>query len=257
MLTNSAPDPRGSRFRSGRVRIGLIGDHDPAVTAHQGIARSLPLAAEAAGVEVEAAWLHTAGLERTGGEALASFHGLWAVPATPYAGMDGALRAIRHAREHAVPFLGTCGGFQHALVEYARSVLGLADADHEESAPGAGSRIVTRLACSLVEVEGWVVLREGSRVRAICGTDRLREGYRCSFGLNPDFRAALEAGGVRITGEDAEGDARVMELDGHPFFLGTLFQPERAALRGPVHPLVVAFVEAAAARAAAVDGPGR
>ncbi|HEX5726315.1 MAG TPA: hypothetical protein VFX98_12660 [Longimicrobiaceae bacterium] len=227
------------------VRIGLIGDHDPAVTAHRAIPLALALAGEALGRMVEPEWLGTAELERTGGAALPDFHGLWCVPASPYASTEGALRAIRHAREGGVPFLGTCGGFQHAVLEYARSVLGMAGAEHAETHPEAETLLVTRLACSLVEMEGEVVLRAGSRARALCGAERLVEGYHCSFGLNPAFRAALEAGGLRVTGEDAAGDARVVELEGHPFFLATLFQPERAALRGRAHPLVTGWVEAA------------
>ncbi|HEX7241619.1 MAG TPA: CTP synthase, partial [Longimicrobiaceae bacterium] len=227
------------------VPVGLIGDHDPAVTAHRAIPRALELAAASLGCGVEPAWLPTESLEGDGA-ALDGFGGLWCVPASPYRSMEGALRGIRHARERGVPFLGTCGGFQHALIEYARNALGMADAGHAETHPGAGALVVAPLACSLVERTGRVRFAPGSRVREAYGADGAEEGYHCSFGLNPAYRAALEAGGLRFTGEDEAGDARAAELDGHPFFVGTLFQPERAALRGEVPPLVRAFVRAAA-----------
>ena len=80
--------------------------------------------------------------------------------------MDGALRAIRFAREQRVPFLGTCGGFQHAVIEYARHALGRADAGHAETTPGAERAVLGALACSLVEVSDEVRLQPGSRIAA-------------------------------------------------------------------------------------------
>lgn len=229
-----------------RVRIALVGDHDPSVTAHRAIPRALDLAAGAlGGCAVEAAWLPTASLGAEPRGRLSGFGAVWCVPASPYASMEGALGAIRFAREEGVPFLGTCGGFQHALLEYARHVRGLEAADHAETRPDAELPLVSRLACSLVEQEGAILLREGSRVREICGRERIVEGYHCSFGLNPAYESRLDDGRLRFTGRDEAGEVRVLELDGHPFFVGTLFQPERSALRGEVHPLIRAFVQAA------------
>ncbi len=250
------------------ARIGLIGDRDPDVVAHRAIERTLALAADeptgspdadgtasadrsgiAASAGTAAAtvweWLPTAGLAAIRSADLEPFDGLWAVPATPYASEEGALRAIRFARETGRPFLGTCGGFQHALLELARHVLGLRDAGHAETDPTARDLVVVPLACSLVETTGSVLLAEGSRLRSICGADRLLEGYHCSFGVNPLFREAFEEAGTRFVATDEEGDIRAFELEGHPFFLGTLFQPERAALSGRVHPVCDAFLEAA------------
>ena len=169
---------------------------------------------------------------------LAAFGGLWCVLASPYRSMDGALRGIRFARERQVPFLGTCGGFQHAVIEYARNVLGWADAEHAETAPGAARAVIAPLACSLVEAT--------AGVRLVAGVDEASEGYHCSYGLNPGFEAALTRGPLRVSARDAAGEVRAVELDGHPFFVATLFQPERAALRGEVPPAVAAFVGAVA-----------
>ncbi len=229
------------------LRIGLIGDCDSRVTAH----RAIPLALATAGGTrgVRPVWIPTITLTHLRDEALDAFDALWCVPASPYASMEGALRGIRHARQAGIPFLGTCGGFQHAVIEYARNVLGLTDAEHEETSPDAGLTLVSRLSCSLVERTGAVRLREGSRARALYGRETAEETYHCSFGLNPAHRALLDDGRLRMSGEDDEGEARVLELDGHPFFVATLFQPERAALRGHDHPVVRGLVDAAAARA--------
>lgn len=229
-----------------RVRIGLIGDYDAAVLAHQAIPRALELAAKALGVKFSAEWLATEEIDSA--ERVSHFDGLWAVPATPYRNMDGALRAIRFARETLRPFLGTCGGFQHALLEYARSVLGWADAEHAETAPQAGRLVIAPLACSLVEVQDSVRFVPGSRLAQAYAQEQCSEGYHCRFGLNPEFAAALAAGPLQITAFDARGEARSFELDGHPFFVGTLFQPERAALANRLPPLVKAFVAAASGK---------
>ena len=227
-----------------KVVIGLVGDCDPSVPAHQAIPLALGQAGEALGFEVRLEWIPTDEIRSM--SRLSGFDGLWCVPASPYRSMDGALLAIRHAREGAVPFLGTCGGFQHAVVEYARNVLGWADADHAETAPDAARAVIAPLACALVETMGPVRLFPGTHIAAAYGATETREGYRCRYGLNPEFQAALVAGPLRAAADDASGEVRAVELDGHPFFVATLFQPERAALTGRTPPLVAAFARACA-----------
>jgi CTP synthase (UTP-ammonia lyase) len=229
------------------VRIALVGDYDPAVTAHQAIPEALRLSGQRLGVFVDPAWTHTSTLS-PGVPQLADFAGIWCVPASPYANTDGALAAIRFARENGRPYLGTCGGFQHALLEYARNVLGRAEAEHAETSPDAAMPLVARLSCSLVEKRGRVNFVEGSRLRAIYGTDHAEEGYRCNYGLNPEYESIFRGATLKVAARDEAGEVRAMELSGHPFFFGTLYQAERAALRGTEHPLVTAFVEAATRR---------
>ena len=230
--------------------IGLVGDYDAGVTAHQAIPRALALATGALGAPLEFRWLPTETIESDA--VLAPFDALWCVPASPYRSMVGALRAIRFARERPLPFLGTCGGFQHAVVEYARNVLGWADAEHAETAPDAARPVIAPLACSLVEVTNKVQLRPGSCIAAAYDATEATEGYHCRYGLNEAFRTALVSGALRVTAEDEAGDIRALELEGHPFFVATLFQPERAALTGRLPPLVAAFARAAVEQAAAL-----
>src|SRR4051812_18207566 len=152
------------------------------------------MAGDAAGCEVQGVWLGTEtvvpGIERE----LEQFQGLWCVPASPYKSMEGALRAIRFARESAKPFLGTCGGFQHALIEYARNVLGLLNADHAESNPSAAFHLIAPLSCALRDTSRTIILHEGSRISEIYGTREIEEEYNCSYGLSPEARALLEDG---------------------------------------------------------------
>src|SRR3954469_4339596 len=154
------------------LSIGLIGDYSSSVPAHVAIPQALELAADVLGCAVRAEWLPTEQLTGDVAERLAAFVGLWCVPASPYVSMDGALRVIRFAREHGRPFLGTCGGFQHALIEFARNVLGHGGAEHAETSPEAALPLISRLSCSLVEQRGTVTLTEGSRLRAVYGVDQ-------------------------------------------------------------------------------------
>lgn len=232
--------------------LALVGDHDPSITAHRAIPLALARANRALGSDLKWTWLRS---DEVGNPArtLHDATGLWVVPGSPYASMDGALAAIRFARERALPFLGTCGGFQHALIEFARHIAGIAAADHAETAgvqrhligdtgAEAPDLVITPLACSLVEKTGPLAFLPGSQLHGIFGGRVVREGYHCNYGVNPVFRARLEAAGLRFTGFDPSGDIRAFELPSHPFFIGTLFQPERSALRDEDHPLVQAFL---------------
>jgi CTP synthase (UTP-ammonia lyase) len=184
--------------------VALIGDHDPDVTAHRAIPRAIELASAAVGAPVVAQWIPTDEIADTA--RLEAFDGLWCVPASPYRSMDGALRAIRFAREQRRPFLGTCGGFQHAVLEYARNVLGWSDAGHAETDPDAARVVVAPLECSLVEVSGDVHLLPDTHLARAYGAPSAREGYHCRYGMNPAFRDELAHGPLRIAATDELGD---------------------------------------------------
>lgn len=221
------------------TQIALVGDFNDAVTAHQAIPVALQLEAEARGTGLGFDWCHTGktcDLER--------FDGLWVVPASPYANPENAFAAIRHARETDLPFLGTCGGYQHALVEYARNVLGYPDAGLAEDDPECEMPLVSALTCALVEVADPVYPVKGSRFAELVGDAPIEEQYHCSFGLNPDHAHVFDGSDFEVAARDGVGAVRAMALKTHPFFLGTAFQPERAALRGQRHPVVTAFVDA-------------
>ncbi len=230
-----------------RSRIALIGDPDPgAVIAHRAIPVALERAAEEARLALWWEWIPTADLGADVQDQLAAFAAVWCVPASPYANTSGALAAIRFARESGRPFLGTCGGFQHALLDYAEHVWGVRGAAHAETDPEADDPVIAPLACGLVETSGRVRPVSGSKLAEIYGSPEVVEGYHCRFGLSPRYAARLDSGPLRVAARDESGEIRAIALDGHPFFVATLFQPERAALDGRNHPLVAAFAAAAA-----------
>ena len=149
-----------------QVRIALVGDYDPNAIAHQAIPIALEkAAAQCCPGELTFDWKHTSMLGPLNG-----YHGVWCVPASPYASEAAAVEAIRWAREGKVPFFGTCGGFQHAVLEFARDVIGLSAAEHAETAVGTDCLVVSRLSCSLVEVEQPVLAVPGSLIADLYGT---------------------------------------------------------------------------------------
>ncbi|WP_417836081.1 glutamine amidotransferase-related protein [Thalassospira tepidiphila] len=228
------------------VTIALVGDYNPNVTAHQAIPKALDLAVKNLGITVTFDWVATSDIDCPDAQVLDGYNGIWCVPASPYQSFDGALAAIRRARENQIAFLGTCGGYQHAILEYARNVLGLADAANAEIDPDASLPLIAPLSCALIDQDGGIDLAENSMIRKVCGTAHLTETYRCSFGFNPEYAHLLDGRDLRIVAWEQDRDPRAVELRGHPFFIGTAFQPERAALRGEDHPLINAFVRAAA-----------
>ncbi len=160
------------------------------------------------------------------------------------------MRAIQFAREQRRPFLGTCGGFQHAVLEYARNVLGWKDAEHGELAPQSTRAVIAPLSCALVEATDTVRLAPYTRIAEAYGTLDVQEGYRCRYGVNPAFLDALLNGDLIPSGHDSAGDLRAVELLDHPFFVATLFQPERVALKGITPPLAIALLKACQAESA-------
>ncbi|MGA3210666.1 MAG: hypothetical protein ABSD20_05115 [Terriglobales bacterium] len=222
------------------VTIGLVGDYNPSVPAHLAIPKVLSACARAVDANVSTEWLDTDTIAVCD---LSRFAGLWCVPASPYRSAEGALAAIRFARERQVPFLGTCGGFQHAIVEYARNVLHVDSADHLENNPAALEPVIAPLACSMVEAQESIRPIAGTRFAALCGEGGRLETYHCRFGVNPAYRKRLFAAELIVGAVGRDSEVRVCELQGHPFFFLTLFQPERAP--GPVHPLIVEFFASA------------
>jgi CTP synthase (UTP-ammonia lyase) len=228
------------------LSIALIGDFDEAITAHCAIPRALSLAAQDLALKIYPHWFHTSQLRNDVTALLSPYSGIWCVPGSPYANTAGALSAIRCARVSGRPFLGTCGGFQHALLEYATGVWGLSSAAHAELDPEALDPVIAPLQCGLVEVSETLRLVAGSRLAKAYGRDSIVEDYHCRYGLNPRYAGRLKGGPLRIAAQDLTGAPRAVELDQHPFFVATLFQPERAAFANRTPPIVAAFLQAAA-----------
>lgn len=173
-----------------------------------------------------------------------NYKGLWVAPGSPYRNMNNALDQIRYAREHKIPTFGNCGGFQHMLIEFAKNECGIDHADHEETNPNGSEIIIQRLACSLKgEQETLTLIDETSYLYKIYGTKKLIGKYYCSYGLNENYIETLKSNGIRFTSTSDDGNFRSFEIDNHPFFIGTLFQPALTSTRENSNPMIIEFVK--------------
>jgi CTP synthase (UTP-ammonia lyase) len=222
------------------TRIGIIGDYNARNPTHVATTNSFQHASDALGQPIEAVWLATDEAQEFG-----KFQGLLGSPGSPYRSMEGALAGIRYARENNVPYIGTCGGFQHLVIEYARNVLGFSAAEHAESSPDASCLFITPLSCSLVGKTMEVAIQAGSKAAAACQATRSMEQFYCNFGLNPEYQDQLEKNGLEITGWDQNDEVRIVEIAAHPFFMGTLFVPQARSMPGTPHPLILEFCRTA------------
>jgi CTP synthase (UTP-ammonia lyase) len=239
------------------VRIAILGDFDPKSPTLPAIEKSLQHACAKLNQPLESQWISTISLiEQEAEKRLETFDGIWAAPGSPYQSFDGMLKGIEFARRRDWPFLGTCGGFQYALIECARNVLGIKDADSAENNSGSKNIIITPVVCAVPnggkgapKLSGAIPeirLRPGSYLQSFYRQDTVTEEFFCNFEVNREYEwAAIEAG-FPVVARGPKGEIRAIESPTHRFFIATLFQPQLSSKPNKPHPLVMAFVQAAA-----------
>jgi CTP synthase (UTP-ammonia lyase) len=242
---------------SDSVRIGILGDLEPASRGHKAINDALQHAAAKLKTKVDGQWIPTPTvLAPDAKKTLESFDGIWATPGSPYKSFEGMLKGIEFARRRDWPFLGTCGGFQYALIECARNVLGIKDADTAENNSGSKNIIIYPVACAVPDrkkdapkLSGMIPeirLRPGSYLQSFYGQDTATEEFFCNFEVNPDYEWAAMEAGFPVVARGVQGEIRAIESPTHRFYIATLFQPQLSSKPKSPHPLVLAFVQAAA-----------
>jgi len=241
------------------VRIGILGDFNPEFPSHHATTNSLQHAARKLNYQLESEWIPTPALTAPDAEKLLrGFDGLWASPGSPYKSFDGMLKGIEFARRCDWPFLGTCGGFQYALIEFARNVLGIADADSAENNSGSKNIVIYPVACAVSGKLGGapklsgtipeIRLRPGSYLHSFYGKDKevISEEFFCNFEVNPEYEWATMEAGFPVVARGAQGEIRAVESPTHRFFIATLFQPQLSSTEEVPHPVILSFVQAAA-----------
>lgn len=244
---------------SDAVRIGIMGDFSADFRSHHATTESLQHAARKLNMKVEAEWLPTKSLGADNAEKnLETFDGLWAAPGSPFESFDGILKGIEFARRRDWPFLGTCAGFQYAFIEFARNVLNISDADTAENNSASKNIIIYPVACAVPNRKGnapklsgtmpEIRLRPGSYLQSFYGKEKttVSEEFFCNFEVNPDFEWAAMEAGFPVVARGADGEIRAIESPTHRFYLATLFQPQLSSSEKNPHPIVLAFVQAAA-----------
>jgi len=220
--------------------IALLGEYTPTFPPHTATNAAIKHSQNLLNTDITAIWVSTEEIDDTLFE---QFAGIWIAPGSPYKNMEKTLWAIRYARENNIPCFGTCGGFQHIVLEYARNLLGINDAQHAEYDPYASHLFISELACSLAGREMSLSFLPDSKIAKIYGSLSATEQYYCNFGVNPDYINALKQGELLVSASDIEGEVRVIEHPNHKFFIGTLFVPQiRSTIENP-HPLVTTFLK--------------
>jgi CTP synthase len=237
------------------VEIAIVGKYVEYEDSYKSLKEALVHGALAENLKLKVTWIEAEGLEVPDyGSQLAGFDGILVPGGFGKRGIEGMLNAIRYARENKVPYFGICLGMQTACIEYARNVCGLAKANSGEFDPATPHRIIYKLR-ELTGVEemggtmrlgAWECVMEADSLAAKAyGKTTIRERHRHRYEFNREYEAVLTGAGLRLTGTTPDATyVEIVEIPGHPFFLGCQFHPEFKSKPLEPHPLFHAFVKA-------------
>jgi len=243
----------GIKDTAEQVTMGIVGKYTALSDSYISIEEAFSHAGAALGVKVCIDWIEAEDLEE-GTVSLDHLHGILVPGGFGMRGADGKMAAIRHAREHHVPFLGICFGFQLAVVEYARHVLGL-DANSIEIDPETPHPVITILP-EQEDVEDMggtmrlgaypIAVKDGTLAHRLYGTSTIRERHRHRYEVNPEYMPRLEEAGLVFSGVSADPPRmEIAEIPGHRFFIASQFHPEFTSRPLRPAPLFYGFVQAA------------
>ncbi|RPI48563.1 MAG: CTP synthase, partial [Betaproteobacteria bacterium] len=248
-----------------QVDIALVGKYVDLTESYKSLSEALVHAEIHTGAKPKIHYIDSENIEREGTACLEGMHAILVPGGFGKRGVEGKIAAIRFARERGVPYLGICLGMQLAIIEYARNVVGLADAHSTEFDPQSEHPVIalitewhtrdgqTEVRTTQSDLGGTMrlggqecTLAEGSVVRSIYRQDIISERHRHRYEVNNRFRAALEQHGMRFSGISVKDDlAEMIELPDHPWFVACQFHPEFTSTPRGGHPLFSAFLAAA------------
>jgi len=245
LTTLSGPVSYLSATFPSTMKLAIIGDFNPSSKTHVATNAAIEHSKSFLHAGILADWVPTDAIMANFPSIVDEYQGFLIAPGSPYKSMAGALEIIKYARLNNIPTLGTCGGFQHMALEFARNVLGIAYAEHAEYDPYASRLVVTPLSCSLVGKKlGINIIDKQSLTYRIFGADKIEAQYYCNFGLNPAYQAEIDRNGFKVVGSDADNEARILELRGHKFFIATVFVPQANSTTEQPNKLVTALISA-------------
>ena len=236
------------------VTIGLVGKYVELRDAYLSVAEALAHAGIYNGVKVNIDWIHSEYVtEENMEEIFQNVDGILVPGGFGNRGIEGKILAAKYAREHKIPYLGLCLGLQIAVIEFARDVLGLADANSSELDPETKNPVIDiMLDQKDVENKGGTmrlglypcVLKEGTLAREAYGKELVEERHRHRYEVNNDYREALQKAGMCISGTSPDGRlVEMVEVADHPWFVATQAHPEFKSRPNRPHPLFSEFVK--------------
>jgi CTP synthase len=251
------------------VKIALVGKYVDLTESYKSLSEALIHAGAHTGARIHINYVDSESIEKNGTACLDAMDAILVPGGFGKRGVEGKIKAIRYAREKGVPYLGICLGMQLAVIEYARDIVGLGDAHSTEFDPETPHPVVA-LITEWQDSDGRVERRDassdlggtmrlggqecqlktGSLARNIYGADRIIERHRHRYEVNNHYLQRLEDGGLSVSGRSLTGDlCEMVEIPGHPWFVGVQFHPEFTSTPRGGHPLFKSFVEAALTRA--------
>ena len=238
------------------VNIGLVGKYVELKDAYKSIAEAFIHAGAVNECKVKVNWIHSEKLKDNNYEKeLKDLDGILVAPGFGHRGMEGKILAVKYARENNVPFLGICLGMQVSVIEFARNVLKLEDADSLEMNPQTHNPVINLMEeqKNVTEKGGTMrlgayecELKDGSNCQKAYKNLTISERHRHRYEFNSDYLSQFEAAGMNATGFNPEtGLVEVVELENHKWFVGVQFHPEYKSTVINPHPLFVEFVKVA------------
>ena len=247
------------------VSIALVGKYVDLTESYKSLSEALIHAGIHTGARIKIDYIDSESIESQGVDALTHMDAILVPGGFGKRGVEGKIRAIRYARENRVPYLGICLGMQLAVIEYARHVVGLEGAHSTEFDPDTPHPVIA-LITEWQDRDGRIERRDGqselggtmrlggqectlaagSQAAAIYGAERISERHRHRYEVNNHYLTRLKEAGLGVSGVSSrEGLCEMIELAGHPWFVGCQFHPEFTSTPRAGHPLFTAFVQAA------------
>lgn len=237
------------------VNVGLIGKYVELKDSYKSISEAFIHAGVANNCKVNVKWIHSEKITSNNiNEEMKGLDGILVAPGFGSRGISGKIETVRYARENKIPFLGICLGMQCAVIEFARNVLGKAEAHTTEISENCKYPVIDIMAeqKNISNLGGTMrlgaykcQLAPGSNVFAAYNSDKISERHRHRYEFNNDYLEEFEANGMKATGKNPEsGLVEVIEIEDHPWFVGAQFHPEYKSTVATPHPLFVAFIDA-------------
>jgi CTP synthase len=238
------------------VTIGIVGKYVEYEDSYKSLKEALVHGAVAHNLKLKVDWIEAEGLEskdHTVQAQLEEVDGILVPGGFGKRGIEGMLKGIQFARENKVPYFGICLGMQTACIEFARNVCGLEQANSSEFDPATPHRVIYKLRelrgveelGGTMRLGAWACrLENGSLAQRAYGQTEISERHRHRYEFNREYESMLTAGGLRISGSTPDGTyVEIVEIPGHPFFLGCQFHPEFKSKPLEPHPLFTAFIK--------------
>ena len=238
-----------------KISIGLIGKYIELKDSYKSIAEALIHAGANNETEVDIKWIHSESINNDNArEKLSKLDGILVAPGFGERGIEGKIAAVKYARENKVPFLGICLGMQSAVVEFARNVIGLADAHSTEMEENTPSPVIYLMEDQKnISNKGGTmrlgaypcIIEEGSNAHQAYQSKQVSERHRHRYEFNNKYRADFEKKGMKATGLNPDNDlVEIVEIQDHPWFVGVQFHPEYKSTVTEPHALFVDFIKA-------------